>query len=190
MGMCAYVRVCVSACVRVCVCVCARVPLRGVKCKWSKKKNVFFCNGVQCKWSNACAACATLHTITDAHSSRIHLHNFAVPHHIQLCITGWRRAVGCLIYTSHVPQKSPIISGSFAENDLLYPITFSCASQAVRQHIQAYEWGITHTNESWHESVNHVTYQWVMAHMNESWHMWMSHGTYEWVMVCNAVQCN
>jgi len=31
-----------------------------------------------------------------------------------LADTGWRRYIGCLVLIGHCPQKSPIISGSFA----------------------------------------------------------------------------
>jgi len=48
--------------------------------------------------------------------------------------TGWRRTIGCLIFTGHFLQKSPIISGFLAKNDL--QLATSCKSAAESGHIR------------------------------------------------------
>ena len=48
----------------------------------------------------------------------VFVYDFVCVRVLQLLPTGWRRPIGCLILIRHFPQKSPIISGSFAGNDL------------------------------------------------------------------------
>ena len=39
-------------------------------------------------------------------------------------VTEWQRLIGCLIFIGHFLQKNPMISGSFAENDLQLEVSY------------------------------------------------------------------
>jgi len=49
--------------------------------------------------------------------------------------TGWRRLMGCPIFIGHFPQKSPVVSGSVAKNDLQLKESYgslpSCISKTL-----------------------------------------------------------
>ena len=54
-----------------------------------------------------------IHKCNVTHCMYIHIYKEDHAKHTEL-----RRPIGCLVFTGHFPQKSPIICGSFARKDL------------------------------------------------------------------------
>ena len=73
-------------------------------------------------------------------------------------VTEWRRPSGYLIFIGHFLQKSPVISGSFAERDLQLKASssFSPPCEDVTKSCRTYEWGVWHTAFCPSDQINHL----------------------------------
>ena len=96
------------------------------------------------------------------HGIHLHMYNRRVCCDLHVCTgTGWRRLIGSHICIGHFPQKWPIFSGSFVENDLQlrgsYESSPPCMSS--RKYLLSYMYFTSCTSiitQSRHARITHV----------------------------------
>jgi len=95
-----------SSSIPVTVCVCVKEKKSSVRARVQAHT---------CEVRDCVRLCARTHALVH---STLDLHIFTH--------TGWFRVIVCLIFMGHFPHKSPVISGSFAKNDLQLKASCTC----------------------------------------------------------------
>jgi len=126
--MCVRVYVCMCECTYVCMCECTYVCM----CECTVVRISCMCSFIRMSFIRMNSSLVFVYTS----NSSVH------------SLWGWRTLIGSLIFIGHFPQKWPIFSGSFVENDLQLRGSYESSPPCMMQ-----RWNMfTHTHHLWIKS--------------------------------------